>query len=103
MVTNIINHEFDSSIRIVRRNLRRLKAWSEVNENLGEIYEDVRASFEHIDGYLTLFTPMNRRLYRHQIDIKGYKIYEFIDDLFKVRLDRHDVKLTVTDEFKKHV
>ncbi len=99
---NIINHEFDSSIRTVRKNLRQLKAWAEVNENLGEIYENVRSSFEHIDGYLTLFTPMNRRLYRNKIEIKGHKIYDFIHDLFKVRLDRHDVKLIVTDEFKKH-
>ena len=99
---NIINHEFDSSIRTVRRNLRRLKAWADVNENIAGIYNDVRSGFEHIDGYLSLFTPLNRRLYRHEIDIKGYEISDFIDNLFKVRLERHEVTLKITDSFRKH-
>lgn len=99
---NIINHEFDSSIRTVRRNLGRLKAWADVNENLAGIYNDVRASFEHIDGYLTLFAPLNRRLYRKKVSINGRDIYKFIENLFRVRLERHDVKLLATDAFKKH-
>jgi len=99
---NIINHEFDSSIRTVRRNLRRLKAWADVNENIASIYNDVRSGFEHIDGYLSLFTPLNRRLYRKEIDIKGYEISDFIENLFKVRFERHDITFKVTDSFRKH-
>ncbi|MBE0471091.1 MAG: ATP-binding protein [Methyloprofundus sp.] len=99
---NIINHEFDSSIRTVRRNLSRLKAWADVNENLQEIYNDVRASFEHIDGYLTLFSPLNRRLYRTKISVYGQEIYEFLSDLFKVRLERHNISFVATERFKDH-
>lgn len=99
---NIINHEFDSSIRTVRRNLGRLKAWADVNENLADIYNDVRASFEHIDGYLTLFAPLNRRLYRKKVSIYGHEIHKFIHNLFRVRLERHDVQLVQTEAFKKH-
>lgn len=99
---NIINHEFDSSIKTVRRNLSRLKAWADVNENLHEIYHDVRASFEHIDGYLTLFSPLNRRLYRTQISVYGQEIYDFLHDLFKVRLERHNISLKATESFKEH-
>ena len=99
---NIINHEFDSSIRTVRRTLRRLKAWADVNENIAEIYNDVRGGFEHIDGYLSLFTPLNRRLYREKIDIRGYEIVDFIDNLFKVRFERHEINFKVTDSFRKH-
>ena len=99
---NIINHEFDSSIRTVRRSLRRLKAWADVNENIADIYTDVRGGFEHIDGYLSLFTPLNRRLYREKIDIRGYEISDFIDNLFKVRFERHEINFKVTDSFRKH-
>jgi signal transduction histidine kinase len=99
---NIINHEFDSSIRTVRRSLSRFKAWADVNENLAEIYNEVRASFEHIDGYLTLFAPLNRRLYRQKVSIEGREIYKFIENLFRVRLERHNVELVVTEAFKKH-
>lgn len=99
---NIINHEFDSSIRTVRRTLRRLKAWADVNENIADIYNDVRGGFEHIDGYLSLFTPLNRRLYREKIDIRGYEISDFIDNLFKVRFERHEINFKVTDSFRKH-
>ncbi len=99
---NIINHEFDSSIRTVRRNLRRLKAWADINENIASIYNDVRSGFEHIDGYLSLFTPLNRRLYQKEIDIKGYEISDFIKNLFKVRFERHEIIFKVTDSFRKH-
>ena len=56
----VINHEFDASIRSVRSSLRRLKAWADFNPSLRELHDDIRTSFEHLDGYLTLFTPLQR-------------------------------------------
>ena len=37
MAIEIINHEFSGTIRSVRTGLRRLKAWADVNEGLGEL------------------------------------------------------------------
>ena len=97
----IINHEFNATVRSLRNNLRRLKAWADVNEDLDELYRNIRASFDHLDGYLTLFTPLQRRLYRKAVDIRGSEISEFLDDLFRERFTRHGITFTGTDAFSK--
>ncbi len=99
MAIEIINHEFSSSINSIRNNLRRLKAWADMNEGLRELYENIRASFDHLDGYLTLFTPLHRRLYRTPVEIQGRDISKFLQDLFGERLQGHGIKIQVTQSF----
>ena len=101
MAVEVINHEFGATVRSLRNNLRRLKAWADANENLEDLYRNIRASFDHLDGYLTLFTPLQRRLYRKAVDIHGSQIYEFLDDLFRERFTRHDIEFTGTESFKR--
>ena len=97
----IINHEFNATVRSLRNSLRRLKAWADVNKDLEELYRSIRTSFDHLDGYLTLFTPLQRRLYRKAVDIRGSEISEFLDDLFRERFARHGITFTGTDAFSK--
>ena len=101
MAIEVINHEFDSSIRAVRQNLRRLRSWADVNPSLEDLYQSIRNSFEHLDGYLTLFTPLHRRLYRKEIVMSGADIYKFLSDLFRERFKRHSVTLIGTPSFMK--
>ena len=99
MAIEVINHEFDSSIRGIRNDLRRLIAWSDVNHSLTPVYNNLRTSFDHLDGYLTLFTPLHRRLYRTEVEIKGSEINTYINDLFRKRFERHQIELIATKEF----
>ena len=99
MAVEVINHEFNATVRSLRNNLRRLKAWADVNKELETLYQNIRASFDHLDGYLTLFTPLHRRLYRKEVTIRGSEIYEFLQDLFRERLGRHHVTLFATEAF----
>ncbi len=99
MAIEIINHEFSATIRSVRNGLRRLKAWADVNEGLADLYVSIRTSFDHLDGYLTLFTPLQRRLYRKAVEISGSEIHDFLEELFRARLARHNVTLTATRAF----
>ena len=99
MAIEIISHEFGAAIRSVRSGLRGLKAWADVNEELMSLYQGIRGSFDHLDGYLTLFTPLQRRLYRKAVDIHGWEIHEFLTNLFDQRLARHNIELTRTDAF----
>ncbi|MCG8638005.1 MAG: ATP-binding protein [Desulfobacterales bacterium] len=101
MAVDIINHEFSSSIKTIRANIRKLKGWADINEDLTPLYKNIRSSFEHLDGYLSLFTPLQRRLYRNKSNITGANIANFVADLFKERLKRHNVKLIVSTDFKK--
>lgn len=102
MAIHIINHEFDASIRMVRDNLRRLKAWADVNDGLSNIYSGIKHSFDHLDSYLNLFTPLNRRMYRNRVDIIGHEIESFIFKLFGERLTRHHIKLKSTKAFREY-
>ena len=49
----------------------------------------MRISFDHLDEYLSLFTPLDRRLHRTKIDIDGKRIRDFLSKLFQSRLKRH--------------
>ena len=101
MAVEVINHEFNATVRSLRNNLRRLKAWADVNKDLERLYQNIRASFDHLDGYLTLFTPLHRRLYRKKVRIQGSEIHDFLQDLFGERFVRHDVRLVATKAFSE--
>jgi signal transduction histidine kinase len=103
MAIHVINHEFDASIKMVRDNLRRLKAWADVNQGIGGIYSEIKNSFDHLDSYLTLFTPLNRRMRRSATDIRGHQIEEFILKLFAERFNRHNIKLISSKDFRQSV
>ncbi|RSK23944.1 ATP-binding protein [Hymenobacter metallilatus] len=101
MAVEIISHEFESTVRGIREGLRLLKAWADLNDDLSGLYRDLRVNFEHLDGYLSLFTPLQRRLYRRSAPISGPDISEYIINLFKNRFERHKINLIVTPKFNK--
>lgn len=102
MAIEVINHEFNSSIRGVRNRLRELKAWADINEGMEDVYSGIRASFDHLDSYLTLFTPLHRRLYRTETEFDGADINKYLNDLFGERLKRHDVEIKANKKFLKY-
>ncbi|MBQ7804692.1 ATP-binding protein [Rhodococcus sp. (in: high G+C Gram-positive bacteria)] len=100
LAVEIINHEFQASIRNIRSNIKRLRLWANSNPELRGLYLDLRNSFEHLDGYLKLFTPLHRRLYRSPVEIRGRDIERFTRDVFKERLDKADIIFFVTEKFQ---
>lgn len=103
MALNTINHEFGKTAGGLRDGFRRLKSWSNANPDLKRLYEDMRANFDHLDNYLSLFNPLDRRLQRNAVDIKGSEIFRFVSDLFEKRLVRHNIRLIADEAFKQHV
>ncbi|WP_372502014.1 ATP-binding protein [Tistrella mobilis] len=99
----VINHEFESAIKGVRRSLRELRPWANSNAELSNLYQEIRNNFDHLDGHLNLFTPLQRRLYRKAIPIKGSDINHYLRTLFDVRMKRHNVELKATDAFLQAV
>lgn len=97
----IVSHEFEASIRSVRNGLKALQPWAKSTPRLQPIVRDLRASFAHLDGYLRLFTPLQRRLYREAVTINGDEIESFLRGVFSDRLDRHDVEMVATEAFRE--
>jgi signal transduction histidine kinase len=101
LAVGVIHHEFESTIKVIRKSIKDLKAWADVNENMEGLYENIKLSFDHLDSYLNLFTPLNRRLQRSRTNIKCLDVKIFLLDLFKARLERHNIKLKHTKGFEK--
>lgn len=99
MSLGIIQHEFSSTARNVRNSIRSLKPWADKNPKLNGLYNNISHSFAHLDGYLKMFTPLNRRLYRSKVDLSGKEIDSYLRDIFEDRLKRHNITLTSTREF----
>ncbi len=101
MAVEVINHEFQATVRGIRSNIQRLNNWAAENPALRAPVRDLRTSFEHLDSYLALFTPLNRRLYRKKTTIKGGEIAAFLEDVFEQHLEKESVDLEVTESFAR--
>ena len=99
LAVGILHHEFSSTVRSIRGSIKDLKAWSDVNQQLDSVYKNIKVNFEHLDGYLNLFTPLNRRLNRKREDISLMEIKLFLIDLFKSRMERHNIEFKHTKGF----
>jgi hypothetical protein len=95
----IINHEFGAAIHNVRRNIQELGFVARGSKAIRPLYDSIRSNFEHLDGHLGLFTPLQRRLHRSPIHITGKGIRTYITDLFSNRLERHSITLDCSDSF----
>jgi signal transduction histidine kinase len=95
----IINHEFAAAIHNVRRSVQELGHVSRNSITLKPLYQSIRTNFEHLDGHLKLFTPLQRRLYRSAQEISGKSIRNYVTDLFGNRFERHKIDLECTDAF----
>lgn len=102
MAVDVINHEFRHTVQSIRRTLRQLKVWADANPKLKSSYTELKTSFDHLDGYLTLFTPLQRRLHRTEVEIAGTEIEGFLRDLFEKRLLENEITLEATVAFREH-
>jgi signal transduction histidine kinase len=104
LAVSAIQHEFQHTSETIRKQIRRLKAWADLNEGIEDIYKSFSTNFEHLDNYLTLFTPLNRRLYKKEINIYGNDVFNFIKDVFYARMsdERHQITFECTPAFEKN-
>jgi signal transduction histidine kinase len=99
MAVAVISHEFESTVRSIRNNLLRLRGWADVNKELRDLYREVRADFDHLEAYLQLFTPLERRSVRNKVVIRGSDIAKYLRDLFAERLRTLKVEIQTTKMF----
>ncbi len=101
LAVGVIHHEFTSTAQSIRENIKDLKALSEVSDKYDTLYKNLRANFEHLDNYLSLFTPLDRRMHKKQEDILYKDISMFLLDIFKERFRRHNIELKTTKGFNR--
>lgn len=96
LAVGILHHEFNSTVKSIRSSLKDLRAWSDVDQQIEGVYKNIKTNFDHLDGYLNLFTPLNRRLNRKREDIPLLEVKTFLIDLFKSRFERHNIQFKHT-------
>lgn len=97
----IIQHEFLVSVENFKRNIDRLKPWSDGTPALVPIHQDLKLTFEHLDGFMKIIDPLSRRAQRVKRTLPGEKVVYFLNDIFGPRLIRHNIELKATTSFKE--
>ena len=100
MALAVVDHEFRATVASIRSDVRRVGSWAKKNPQLIGLYEDLRRDFDHLDSYLTLLTPMQRRLRRSRTTIKGSDISRFLNELFRERLRAARTEIRASREFE---
>ncbi|MGE4299112.1 MAG: ATP-binding protein [Desulfovibrionaceae bacterium] len=98
----IIQHEFGASVNGIRAGLKELRNWTDNSPGMKESFFNIKSSFEHLESYLNMFTPLDRRLYRKTIAISGKLIRKYLLNIFGERFRRHGVEWKSTSEFEGH-
>jgi signal transduction histidine kinase len=99
MALGIIQHEFVSTVNSIRKSIQELKPWADGTPELKVVYRSLHTGFEHLDGYLALFAPLRRRLYRKRVPLTGEEVRRYLVEVFGARLERHGISLKATPQF----
>lgn len=100
MALGIVEHDFRVTVGNIRRDIRRVRSWAKKNPQMVRLYDDLNRDFEHLDNYLQMLTPMQRRARRQVTQIKGAAIIRFVRELFLDRLNALSVEMEVTEAFQ---
>ena len=100
MALAVVDHEFRATVSNIRSDVRRVGSWAKQNRQLVGLYEDLRRDFDHLDSYLTLLTPMQRRLRRTKTTIKGSDISRFLNELFRERIRAVNTEIRASRDFE---
>ena len=100
MALAVVDHEFRQTVSSIRSDVRRVGNWAKQNPKLVDLYEDLRRDFDHLESYLTLLTPMQRRIRRTKTIINGSDISRFLGELFYERMRVANVTLKPSRQFQ---
>ena len=100
MALGIVQHEFNSTVRKIKRNINQLQVWAKGTPQLRPLHNELSSGFTHLEEYLRLFTPMDRRLSRSKTYLIGDEIRKYLLDLFGDRFTAKGIKFEVTDKFR---
>ena len=103
MALGVVQHEFNGVVRSVRKGIRDLRPWAAGTPELRTLFDDLRTGFSHLEGYLKLFAPLERRTRREKVELTGEDIRAYVMSVFEARFARHDIRLRLTDEFRRFV
>lgn len=101
MSLGVVQHEFNGVVRKIKKGIGQLQPWAKGTPELRDLFADLRTGFSHLEEYLKLFAPLDRRLHRQHVDLTGEEIRGYLLGVFEDRFKRHKIKFEATDRFRK--
>jgi len=102
LAISTVTHEFDKAVHTLRDGFRRMEGWAKANPEIASLYQSMFTSFEHLNGYLSLFTQMDIKFNREMTVISGKDVVDFARNLFELPLADGHIELTSTSEFNSY-
>ncbi|ESX11128.1 hypothetical protein X766_31845 [Mesorhizobium sp. LSJC255A00] len=99
LAISAVNHEFDKAVHTLRDGFRRMEGWTKANPELAGLYQSMLSSFDHLYGYLSLFTQMDIKFNREMTRITGRDVIDFVKNLFEVSLEEGQIELASSAKF----
>ncbi|WP_165505273.1 ATP-binding protein [Rhizobium leguminosarum] len=103
MAIGIVQHEFANTVKRIRAAITQLQPWAYGTPEIRMIRDNLTGGFDHLDSYLSLFTPLSRRLNRKPIELSGEEIRNYLFEIFDDRFNRHGIKLVATPAFRSKI
>jgi hypothetical protein len=100
---SIIHHEFGQTAASLKKSIDDLSVWANMNKGLQPLYTQLSVSYNHLDNYLKLFTPLSKRTKSKATDIQGKEITKYICDLFSKRCDDEKITIESTESFNTNI
>lgn len=100
MALGIVQHEFNSTVHTIKKDINKLRPWASGTPELKDLFNELRSGFSHLEEYLRLFAPLERRMRRNKTELTGDEIYGYVFNVFKERFDRHTIRFSATTNFK---
>lgn len=102
LAIEVVSHEFRQTVFRIRSGLDRLAIWGRRTPDLAALQHELASSFEHLDNYLTLLTPLQRRIRVQPTTLSGREIRRFLGALFDDQLGNGKATLEATPAFKAY-
>lgn len=101
MALGVVQHEFNGVVRNIRQGIHELRPWAAGTPELKTLFNDLRNGFSHLEGYLRLFAPLERRNRREKVELTGEDIRAYVLSVFESRFARHGIRLMASEGFRR--
>lgn len=102
MSIEIIDHQFNVMYSKMADAINYFKQYSRQNPQLEYNFNQLRMSFQHLEGNHKLLKPLYRTTRRQRTVINGSDIENNLRDFFSTIFSRNNIELTVDESFKKY-
>lgn len=102
MSIEIIDHQFNVMYSKMADAIDFFKQYSRQNPQIEYNFNQLKMSFQHLEGNHKLLKPLYRTTRRQRTVITGFDIENNLRDFFATIFSRNNIELTVDESFKKY-